>query len=83
MMNKLTAQDDNQNKQFKPKIYPGRQRGQSRNSYPDHTNYQNRYWSNSGDRQTSFRARGEYGQNYRGRIHYVNNYRDDFRRDNF
>ena len=28
MMSKLTAQDNNQNKQFKPKIYQGRQRGQ-------------------------------------------------------
>ena len=26
MMSKLTAQDDNQNKQFKPKIYQSRQR---------------------------------------------------------
>ena len=33
MMSKLTAQDDNQNKQFKPKIYQSRQRGQSRNQY--------------------------------------------------
>ena len=30
MMSKLTAQDNNQNKQFKPKIYQVRWRGQSR-----------------------------------------------------
>ena len=41
MMNKLTAQGNNQNKQFKPKIYQGKWRGQSRNYY-DQGNYQNR-----------------------------------------
>ena len=66
MMNKLTAQGDNQDKQFKLKIYQGRRRGQSRNYY-DQGNYQNRYILNSGDRSTSFRGRGQYGQNYRGR----------------
>ena len=38
MMSKLTAQDNSQNKQFKPKIYQGRQRGQLRNNYPDCNN---------------------------------------------
>ena len=33
MMRKLTAQDNNQNKQFKPKIYQSRWRGQSKNYY--------------------------------------------------
>ena len=33
MMSKLTAQDDNQNKQFKLNIYQGKRRGQSRNFY--------------------------------------------------
>ena len=33
MMNKLTTQDDSQNKQFKPKIYQGKRRGQTRNFY--------------------------------------------------
>ena len=33
MMSTLTAQDDNLNKHFKPKIYQGKQRGQSRNFY--------------------------------------------------
>ena len=33
MMSKLTSQDDNLNKQFKPKIYQGKWRGQSRNFY--------------------------------------------------
>ena len=33
MMSKLTAQDNNQNKLFKPKIYQSKWRGQSRNFY--------------------------------------------------
>ena len=33
MMSKLTAQDDNQVKQFKPKIYHSKRRGQTRNFY--------------------------------------------------
>ena len=82
MMNKLTAQDNNQKKQFKPKINQGRRRGQSRYNY-DQGTYQNRYRSNSGDRRTSFRGGGQYRQNYRGGPHYVNNDWNDFRRDNF
>ena len=31
MMTKLTAQGNNQNKQFKPKIYQGKRTGQTRN----------------------------------------------------
>ena len=46
MMSKVTAQS-NQNTQFKPKIYQGKRRGQTRNFY-DEGNYQNRYRSNSG-----------------------------------
>ena len=45
VMSKLTAQNDNQNKQFKPKIYQGKWRGQTRNFYDknyDQRNYQNR-----------------------------------------
>ena len=83
MISKLTAQDNNQNKQFKPKIYQGKQRGHSKYNCPDHSNYQNKYRSNSRDRRTSFRGRGQYGQNYRGRPYYVNNYRNDFKRDTF
>ena len=82
MMSKLTAQDNSQNEQFKPKIYQGRQSGQSRNNYPDCNNYQKRFRSNSRDRRTSFRGRGQYGENYKGIPCYVNNYRNDFRRDN-
>ena len=41
MMSKLTAQDDNQNKQFKSKIYQRKQRGQTRNFY-DWNNYDQR-----------------------------------------
>ena len=33
MMIKLTAQGNNQNKQFKPKIYQGKRGGQMRNYY--------------------------------------------------
>ena len=46
VMSKLTAQGNNLNKQFKPKIYQGKWRGQSRNYY-HHGKYQNRYRSNS------------------------------------
>ena len=68
MMNKLTAQDDNQNKQFKPKIYQSKQRGQTRSFYDqnyDQRNYQNRYRSNSADKRISLSVRIQYGQNYR------------------
>ena len=48
MMSKLTAQDNNQNKQFKPKIYESKWRGYLRNYYGcnnyDQRNYQNRYY---------------------------------------
>ena len=76
MMSKLTAQGNNQNKQFKPKIYQGKRRGQTRNYYGQ-GNYQNRYRSNSGDRRMSFRGRAQYRQDYRGRSQYVDNYRND------
>ena len=33
MMSKLTAQDDGQNKQFKPKIFQSMRGGQTRNFY--------------------------------------------------
>ena len=81
MMNKSRVQGNNQNKQFKPNIYQGRRRGQSRNYY-DQGNYQGGYRSNNGDRRTSYRGRGHYGQNYRGRPQYVITYRN-VRRDNF
>ena len=38
MISKLTAQGNNQNKQFKPKIYQGKRKGQTRN-YNDQDNY--------------------------------------------
>ena len=54
MMSKLTTEDESQNKQFKPKIYQDKRRGQTRNFYDRHSyeqrNDQNRYRSNSGDR---------------------------------
>ena len=73
MMSKLTAQGNNQNKQFKPKIYQGKWRGQTINYY-NQGNYQNRYRSNGGDR-TSFRGRGQHRQNYRGKPLYANTYK--------
>ena len=48
MMSKLTAQDDNQSKQFKPMIYQNKRRGQMRHFYDQNygqRNYQNRYRS--------------------------------------
>ena len=47
MMNKLAAQDNNQNKQFKPKIYQNKWRGQSRNFY-DRNNCAQRNYQNIG-----------------------------------
>ena len=40
IMNKLTTQDDSQNKQFKYKIYQSTRRGQTRNFYDKHNYYQ-------------------------------------------
>ena len=71
MMRKLKGQGNNQNKQFKPKIYQGKQTGQSRN-YNDQGNFKNGYRSISRDRRTLFRGRGQYRQNYMGRPQYVN-----------
>ena len=73
MMGKLAARDKGTNRQFKPKIYQSRRRGQSRNFYDSHNynrgNYQNRYRSNSRDRRIQFsgqsRGRPRYEQNYR------------------
>ena len=56
MMSKLTAQGNNQNKQFKPKMYECKKIGQTKDYY-DHSCYQNRLRSNSGDRRMSFRGR--------------------------
>ena len=41
MVSKLTAQDDDQTKQFKPKICQGKRRGETRNFY-DRCNYNQR-----------------------------------------
>ena len=65
MMSKLTAQDDGQNKQFKPKVFQGKRRGKTRNFYDkcnyDHRNYQNRFRSDSRDRRISFSGRLQCG----------------------
>ena len=63
MITKLTAQGNSENKQFKPKIYQDKRRGQTRNYY-DQGNCQNRYRSNSGDRRMSFWGRTQYGQHF-------------------
>ena len=47
MMSKLAVQHDEQNKQFKPKIYQSKRRGQMRNFYD--RKYQKRYRSGSRD----------------------------------
>ena len=62
-MSKLTGQNDDQTKQFKPKIFQSKRRGQMRNFYNRNycqRNYQNRY---SRDRRMSFSGRIQYGQN--------------------
>ena len=84
LMSKLTAHDDGQNKQFKPKMYQNKRRGQMRNFHDKHTydqrNYQNRYRSN---RKISFSGRILCGQNYRDRPRHGQNYRNNLRRGNF
>ena len=81
MMSKLTTKDDDLHKQFKPKIFQGKRRGQPRNFYDkcnyDQRNFQNRYGSCSGDRRISFSGRIKCGQNYRDRPIYEQNYRND------
>ena len=85
MMNKLTTKDDGLNKQFKPEIFQGKRRGQTRNFYDkcnyDQRNYQNRYRSGSRDRTISFSGKIQCGQMYRDRPMYGQNYRNDFRRN--
>ena len=60
MISKLTAQGSNPNTPFKPKIYQGKRRGQTRNYY-DQGKYQNRYSTNTGDGRMSYRGRAQYG----------------------
>ena len=61
IMSQLTTKDEGFNKQFKPKIYQGRSRGQSRKFYDRHIydqrGYQNRYRLNSGERRSQFSGR--------------------------
>ena len=87
MMSKLTTQDDSQNKQFNPKIYQVKRRGQTRSFYNRQSyyqrNYQNRYRSNSGDRRISFSGGIHYGLNYRDSPRCNQNYRSDFSIGNF
>ena len=61
MVNQLTSKNEDPNRQFKPKIYQGRGRGQSGNVYNtcsyDQQGYQNRYRSNNQYRQNRGRPR--------------------------
>ena len=65
-MGKLVARDSKANKPFKPQIYQSKRRGQGRNLYDSHNNkkenYQNRYRSNSGDRELSLADKADVGQ---------------------
>ena len=84
MMNKLTAQDDDQNKQFKPKIYQCKRRGQTMNFYDRcDRNYPNGYRSDSRDRRISFSDRTQCRQHYTDRPRYEQRCRDNFIRGNF
>ena len=87
MMSKLTAQDDSQNKQFKPKIYQSKRKGQIRNFYNrcnyDQRIYQNRYRSNSGDRRIYSVAEYNMGRIIEIVLGIIRNYRNYFRTGNF
>ena len=80
-MSRLTAQGSSQNRPFKPTIYQGKRRGQTRKYY-NQVRYQVRYRSNRDDR-ISYRGRAQYGQNCGGRSQYGQNYRGDFRKGYF
>ena len=72
MMSKLTAQGNKQDNWFKPKIYQGKGRGQTKQKY-DQGNYQTRNRSVISERRKSFKGRygQNYRQNYRGRSQYT------------
>ena len=86
MMRKLTAQDDNQNKQFKPKIYQINKEDKQEMSMIEITMIKEitridiDLIVEIGEHQIEVE---EYRQSYRGRLYYVNNYRNYFRWDNF
>ena len=85
MKGKLTVQDIDQTKQFKPKIYQSKRREQTRNFYDENygqRNY-NRYRSNSGDKRILFSGRIQYGQNNRDIPRCNQNYRGNFRGGKF
>ena len=82
MKSKLATNEEGTNKQFKPKIYQSKSRGQMRNFYDRH-NYQNRYRSNIIDRRLQCSGRIQYGQNYRGRLRYGQSFENDNGRRNF
>ena len=87
MMSKLTSLKYIQNKQFKPKIYQGKRRGQMINFYDKHNydqrNYLNRYRSDSRDRWILFIGRIQCGWDYIDGTGYEQKYRNDFRRHHF
>ena len=85
LMNKLTTQDDSQNKQFKPKIYQSKRRGQTRNFYSRH-NYNQRIFKIGIDQilEIEYHAVVEYNMDRIIDSPSCNqNYRNAFRRGNF
>ena len=86
MMTIFIIQFNNQAKQFMPKVYPGKRRGQGKNKYYYRGTQQNRNRSNSTDRvrRTPYRDKPHFSQNFkRGnfrRIH-KENYRNSNRFD--
>ena len=86
IMSKLSSQDSNPNRPFKPKIYPGKERGQGRNNYYERCRQWDRFRSGSSDiyQRSNYRDRLHYGQNYIERFQYGQNYRGgNIRRGNY
>ena len=78
MMSKLAANNDGTNKQFKPKIFQGKRRGQKEVFMTNIIMIKEvikRYTSSGGNRRIAFNGRIQYGQNYRDRPRYEQSYR--------
>ena len=80
MMSKFTAQDSNQNRPFKPKIY--QEKGEDKLEIIIIKIGIKVGISNSGNRRMSYRGRAQYRQKYRGRLQHDQIYRN-FRKENF
>ena len=86
MISKLTPQDDEQGKQFKPKIYQGNKTRTDEKFFMISVTMtketQNRHRSDNMDRRISFSGRTQCGQDIRTNQTYRGqNYRDEFRRN--